>query len=151
MWHKTLKRRVRLVVLLHRKAPAKPRFIVLGSTDPELNGHKLLDLYAARVQIEFLFRDSKQFTGLLDCQARAESALDFHFNASLATLTLVRPEALRVQQGQEPHVFSMASWKQCHFNERLLDVFMEKLALAPTWVKNHPCYDELRTYGAIAA
>jgi hypothetical protein len=25
------------------------------------------------------------------------------------------------------------------------------LALDPTWVKNHACYDELRTYGAIAA
>jgi DDE superfamily endonuclease len=151
VWHKTLKRRLRLVVLLNRKDPAKPRFIVLGSTDPALNGHKLIDLYAARFQIEFLFRDSKQFTGLLDCQARAAAALDFHFNASLATLNVVRAEALRVQQDQEPHVFSMASWKQCQFNERLLDVFMEKLALDPTWVKNHPCYDELRTYGAIAA
>ena len=56
-----------------------------------------------------------------------------------------------MQQGQEPHVFSMASWKQCHFNERLLEVCMEKFALDPTWVKNHACYDELRTYGAIAA
>ena len=111
VWHKTLKRRLRLVVLLNRKDPAKPRFIVLGSTDPELNGHKLVDLYAARFQIEFLFRDSKQFTGLLDCQARAASALDFHFNASLATLNLVRAEDLGMQQGQEPHVFSMASWK----------------------------------------
>jgi hypothetical protein len=101
--------------------------------------------------IEFLFRDSKQFTGLLDCQARAASALDFHFNASLATLNLVRAADLGMQQGQEPHVFSMASWKQCQFNERLLDVFMEKFALDPTWVKNHACYDELRTYGAIAA
>jgi hypothetical protein len=151
VWHKTLQRRLRLVVLLNRKDPAKPRFIVLGSTDPELNGHKLLDLYAARFQIEFLFRDSKQFTGLLDCQARAASVLDFHFNASLATLNLVRAADMRMQQGQEPHVFSMASWKQCHFNERLLDVFMEKFALDPTWVKNHACYDELRTYGAIAA
>src|SRR5215475_3297691 len=151
VWHKTLKRRLRLVVLLNRKDPAKPRFIVLGSTDPDLNGHKLVELYAARFQIEFLFRDSKQFTGLLDCQARAESALDFHFNASLATLNLVRAADLGMPQGQEPHVFSMASWKQCHFNERLLDVCMEKLALDPTWVKNHACYDELRTYGAIAA
>jgi hypothetical protein len=151
VWHKTLQRRLRLVVLLNRKDPAKPRFIVLGSTDPELNGHKLIDLYAARFQIEFLFRDSKQFTGLLDCQARAEAALDFHFNASLATLNLVRAEAWRVQQGQPPQAFSMASWKQCHFNERLLDLFMEKFALDPTWVKNHSCYDELRTYGAIAA
>jgi len=73
------------------------------------------------------------------------------FNAALATLNLVRAEDLGMPQGQEPHVFSMASWKQCHFNERLLDVFMEKFALDPTWVKNHACYDELRTYGAIAA
>jgi hypothetical protein len=101
--------------------------------------------------IEFLFRDSKQFTGLLDCQARVASALDFHFNASLATLNLVRAEDLCMQQGQEPHVFSMVSWKPCQFNERLLDVCMKKLALDPTWVKNHACYDELRTYGAIAA
>jgi hypothetical protein len=151
VWHKTLKRRLRLVVFLNRKAPAKPRFIALGSTDPDLNGHKLVELYAARFQIEFLFRDSKQFTGLLDCQARTESALDFHFNASLATLNLVRAADLGMPQGQEPHVFSMASWKQCHFNERLLDVFIEKFALDPTWVKNHACYDELRTYGAIAA
>jgi hypothetical protein len=151
VWHKTLQRRLRIVVLLNRKDPTKPRFIVLGSTDPELNAHKLIDLYAARFQIEFLFRDSKQFTGLLDCQARAAAALDFHFNASLATLNLVRAADLCRQQGQEPHVFSMASWKQCQFNERLLDVFMEKFALDPTVVKNHACYDELRTYGAIAA
>ena len=91
------------------------------------------------------------FTGLLDCQARAAAALDFHCNASLATLNLVRAADLGMPQGQEPHVFSMASWKQCHFNERLVDVFIEKFALDPTWVKNHACYDELRTYGAIAA
>jgi hypothetical protein len=151
VWHKTLQRRLRLVVLLNRKDPAKPRFIVLGSTDPELNGHKLLDLYAARFQSEFLFRDSKQFTGLLDCQARAASALDFHFNALLATLNLVRAEDLGMPQGQEPHVFSMARWQQGQCNERLLDIFMENLALDPTWVKNHACYEELRTYGAIAA
>jgi hypothetical protein len=151
VWHKTLQRRLRLVVLLNRKDPTKPRFIVLGSTDPEVNGHKLLDLYAARFQIEFLFRDSKQFTGLLDCQARAGSAVDFHFNASLATLNLVRAEEWHGQQSQEPHVFSMASWKQCQCNERLLHLFMEKFALDSTWVKNHACYDELRSYGAIAA
>ena len=44
VWHKTLKRRLRLMVLPNRKAPAKPRFIVLGSTDPELNSHTLIDL-----------------------------------------------------------------------------------------------------------
>jgi hypothetical protein len=74
VWHKTLQRRLRLVVLLNRKAPATPRFIVLGSPDPALNGHKLRNLYLARFQLELLFRDRTQFTGLLDCQARAAAA-----------------------------------------------------------------------------
>jgi DDE superfamily endonuclease len=151
VWHKTLQRRLRMVVVLNRKDPAQPRFIVLGSTDTDLHGRKLIELYASRFQIEFLFRDSKQFTGLLNCQARAELALDFHFNTSLATLNLVHAEDVCMQQGQESPVFSRASWKQRQFNERLLDLFTEKLALDPIWVKNHSCYDELRTYGAIAA
>jgi hypothetical protein len=151
VWHVSLKRRLRVVVVINRRDPAKPRYIVLASTDLELDGQKLVELYSARFQIEFLFRDSKQFTGLSDCQARAEAALDYHFNASMATLNLVRAEELLTQRGESPQVFSMASWKQRQFNERILDLFIEKLALDPTWVKNHPCYDELRSYGAIAA
>jgi hypothetical protein len=151
VWHVTLKRRLRVVVLINRKAPTKLRYILLASTDLELDGHKLVALYGARFQIEFLFRDSKQFTGLSDCQARDAAALDFHFNAALATLNLVRAEELLASTDEAPQVFSMASWKQRQFNERLLDVFIEKLARDPSWVKNHPCYDDLRAYGAIAA
>jgi hypothetical protein len=125
--------------------------MVLASTDLALDGRKLVEFYGARFQIEFLFRDSKQFTGLADCQARAKAALDFHFNAALATLNLARAEELRTQSAQLPHVFSMASWKQRHFNDRLLEVFIATLALDPSWVKNHPRYAELGTYGAIAA
>ena len=87
--------KLRVVVLVNRKDPHKPRFIVLASTDLDLDGRKLVEFYGARFQIEFLFRDSKQFTGLTDCQARAEAALDFHFNAALATLNLARAEELR--------------------------------------------------------
>ena len=151
VWHVSLKRSLRVVVLVNRKEAAKPRLGVLASTDVALDGHKLVAYYIARFQIEFLFRDSKQFTGLTDCQSRAETVLDFHFNAALATLNLARAEELQVQTKPSPHVFSMASWKQRHFNERLLDVFIENLALDPIWVKNHPGYEELKTYGAIAA
>ena len=151
VWHVTLKRRLRLVVVVNRKAPAKPRYSILASTDLALDGRKLVELYGARFQIEFLCRDSTQFTGLSDCQARAEAALDFHFNAALATLNLARTEQLLEQTGESPQVFSMASWKQRQCNARLLDLFIEKFALEPSWVKNHPSYDALRAYGAIAA
>ena len=79
------------------------------------------------------------------------TALDFHFNAALATLNLARTEQLVAQSGASRQGFSMVRWKQRHFNERLLDVFIEKLALEPSWVKKPPSYDELRAYGAIAA
>ena len=151
VWHVSLKRKLRVVVLVNRKQTDKPRYIVLASTDLALNGRKLVEFYVARFQIEFLFRDSKQFTGLSECQARAAAALDFHFNAALATLNLARAEELLAPPHQAPQVFSMASWKQRHFNERLLDLFIESLAFDPTWVKNHSGYDKLRTYGAIAA
>jgi len=151
VWHVSLKRKLRVVVLVHRMDPATPRYIVLASTALALAGRKLVEYYVARFQIEFLFRDSKQFTGLSDCQARAKAALDFHFNASLATLNLARAEALLASADHTAQVFSMASCKQRHFNEHLLDVFIATLALNPTWVKNHPGYDELSTYGAIAA
>lgn len=110
-----------------------------------------MDLYGARFQIEFLFRDGKQFTGLSDCQSRHPSALDFHFNASLATINLVRVAELSAQLGPDTRVFSMASWKQRHFNQRLLHLFIDKLDLDPDWVLNHPAYDDLRSYGSIAA
>jgi hypothetical protein len=151
VWHVSLKRKLRVVVLVNRKDPAKVRYIVLASTALDLDGRKLVEFYVARFQIEFLFRDSNQFTGLADCQARTEAALDFHFNAALATLNLVRAEDLLAQSAPIPQVFSMASWKQRKFNERLLDLFIERLALDQTWVKNHPYYHELKTYGAIAA
>src|SRR6185295_7241530 len=119
LWHVSLQHKLRVVVLVNRQDPHKLRFTVLASTDLALDGRKLVEFYGARFQIEFLFRDSKQFTGLTDCQARAEAALDFHFNASLATLNLARAEELRGSLDPSAQVFSMASWKQRHFNERL--------------------------------
>lgn len=113
--------------------------------------HQVNRFVGCDCHIEVLLRDSKQFTGLADCQSRAQAVLDFHCNAALATLNLARAEELRIQPDLLPHVFSMASCKQRQFNERLLDVCIATLALDPIWVKNHPVYEELRTYGAIAA
>jgi len=151
VWHKSLGRTLRLVVLVNRKDPKKPRYIVLATTDVALDAATVVRYYRARFQIEFLFRDAKQFTGLTDCQARDAQALDFHFNASLATLNLVRVSEVQAADTNPLPVFSVASWKQRNFNERLVETLITKLELEPTSIKNHPRYEEIRTYGAIAA
>ncbi len=48
-----------------------------------IDASEILDFYKARFQIEFIFRDAKQFTGLTDCQACDFTKLDFHFNSQL--------------------------------------------------------------------
>jgi IS4 transposase len=151
LYHMSLKRRLRVVVVVDRRHPSKTRYVVLASTDIDLDGKELYRLYRARFQIEFIFRDAKQFTGLVDCQARDQNALHFHFNAALSTLNVARAEAIAEHQGSEPLVFSMASRKQLAFNELFIRIISEQLALNLTAIKNHPAYDNLRTYGAIAA
>ena len=83
VWSVNLKRKIRVVYLLNHKHPQQLYYALLFSTDIELDPVRLYEAYRARFQIEFIFRDAKQFTGLTDCQARDKHKLDFHFNASL--------------------------------------------------------------------
>ena len=50
----------------------------------------IIEYYRTRFKIEFCFRDSKQFTGLNDCQARDLKKLDFAFNASPASVNIAK-------------------------------------------------------------
>lgn len=108
-------------------------------------------MYRSRFQIEFIFRDAKQFTGLTDCQARDKDALSFHFNASFTTLNLLKKQDREVSENSNSKVCSIASWKSRYFNEHLLDRFISHLDLDPILIKNTPQYEELLNYGAINA
>ena len=41
-------------------------------------------------QIEFLYRDAKQHTGLTDCHARSENELNFQFNLALSAINVAK-------------------------------------------------------------
>jgi hypothetical protein len=69
-----------------------------------------------RFQIEFLFREVKQFAGLEDCQARTLVKTEFHVNASLSAINLTKVEANQQPLAQEPGPFSMASAKRRALN-----------------------------------
>ncbi len=145
LYHVSLKRKIRVVMLQETK-DGKTRYALLFSTDLQLNARDILRYYKGRFQIEFLFRDAKQATGLNDCQARNKKALQFHWNAALCAINLAKwQEAKR----SDKHTFSVASCKMRHSNERLLEVFSHKLGLDWTWIKSHPEYPALCNYGAI--
>ncbi len=58
------------VVLLKIHRGSKVGRALLFSTDTKLTSMTLVAYYKARFQIEFVFRDAKQYTGLMDCQSR---------------------------------------------------------------------------------
>jgi IS4 transposase len=151
VWSVSLRRPVRVVIVVNSKEKDQPRYVVLFSTDTHLSATDIFRFYKARFQIEFLFRDAKQFAGFSDCQARDKEALHFHFNTSVATVNLARILAQEDEAAEEKFVFSMASIKQRFFNEHLLNLIISKLALEETAVKNHPQFEYLRNYAAIAA
>ena len=140
-----LKRHLQVVIVVHTQ---RHRYAVLFSTDMALEPLPLYRSYKARFQIEFLFRDAKQFTGLSDCQARSEAKLDFHFNASLSAVNIAKLEA-RQQQGDSEAPISMASLKRRAFNQHLIDRMVEHLAHGYSLEKFSPDYDALCHYGVI--
>ena len=144
--HVQLKRDLQVVVVVHTQ---RKRYAVLFSTDVDLEPQRLYRYYKARFQIEFLFRDAKQFTGLSDCQARSKAKLDFHFNASLSAVTFAKLEA-RHQHGNGDQAFSMASLKRRAFNQHLIDRMCEHLANGQSLEKSSPDYEALCNYGIIA-
>ena len=150
VWHVSLKREIRVVYLIDRRSPHRVGTCLLFSTDVNQDPQQIVQFYKLRFQIEFLFRDAKQFAGLEDCQARDLVKTEFHFNASLTALNLAKVEAQQPHLGQERLPFSMASAKRRALNQHLLDRFIENLDLEPTSIKSHPNYSTLCNYGIIA-
>ena len=150
VWSVSLKRKVRLAYLL-KEQQGRRSYVVLFSTDLEIDPVFLYRCYAARFQIEFIFRDARQFTGLADCQARSPEAIDTHVNASLLALNLAKVTLQETQAETAPLSFSMASLKRLALNEHLLDLFIDLFELEPTLIKSHANYRKLLDYGAIAS
>jgi hypothetical protein len=66
-------------------------------------------------------------------------------------VNLARLIAQTEHKTDEKMVFSMTSIKQRFFNEHLLNLIISKLALDQSAVINHPQFEYLRNYAAIAA
>lgn len=151
VWSVSLKRKIRVVYLLNCKHPERLCYALLFSTDIDLDPIQLYEAYRARFQIEFIFRDAKQFTGLADCQARDAQKLDFHFNAALTALNIAKWEQYQQRDPWEPFVFSMASYKRRKLNQHLMETFIRNLDLDETLIKSHPNYSSLCEYGVLVS
>jgi hypothetical protein len=142
-----LKRNIRIAYV---QDTGSDEYVILFSTDVNLDGLLMDQYYKARFQIEFLFRDSKQYTGLTHCQARSEKKLAFHFNTSLTSVSVAKSEFYANLDNHDTP-FSLHDIVTRHFNTRFLEQVFSKRSLDPKRPKIAAIYHELVNFGTIAA
>ena len=147
----SLKKNVKVVIVdfedSDKKAQTRKIFF---STNCEMSAQDVIDIYRSRFQIEFLFRDAKQFTGLNHCQARNEQAMDFAFNLSLAAINVAK--AFAKEQNLN---LSIADSKLLMHNAMMIQRFLSAFGEIPNPHKNQGLkehyFKELMLFGLKSA
>lgn len=145
-----LKRKIKIVILYTRKKN-KWTHKIYFSTDLSIHHNLLLKYYQTRFQIEFLYRDGKQHTGLNDSQARSENKLHFHMNTSLTTINVAKIQHWLTVPKSTRGPFSMCDVKTLHHNKLLLFRFLSMFAIDPDKPLNKIKIEQALRYGKIAA
>ncbi|MGN0195842.1 MAG: transposase [Candidatus Cryptobacteroides sp.] len=146
VWAVSLKREVKVVIAdfidSDKKTQARKIFFC---TDKCRDAVDIFDIYRTRFQIEFLYRDAKQFTGLCNCQSRDVGSLDFAFNMSLSAINIAR------QFGKEYDVnLSVSDVKMVLHNAAMVERLFSTFGKSPNLMKNDTDFKELLFYGVRA-
>ena len=151
VYSKALKRIIRLVHVTYHNTKGRETCKLYFSTDVSMPASDILLYYRSRFQIEFLYRDGKQFTGLNDSQARSENKLHFQFNASLTAIDIARVVHWLSLPKEERKSFSMSDIKTLNHNTLLRQRFIDVFGISPYSIKNQKHFKELIYYGTMAA
>jgi len=152
LWSVSLKRKINAVYTQFLdQGKITNRYALYYSTDLDLSAQKIYQYYKARFQIEFLFRDAKQHTGLTHCQARSENKIHFHTNMALTTVGVAKIAHYFKKNQSQKTTFSIADVKTQYFNELMLNLFFSNLQINPKLIKNKDAIHKLMNFGRIAA
>lgn len=109
VWHKTIPSLINVVVIAKTNlATGKSAKVLLFSGDLELTHDQLVDYYRLRFQIEFNFRDAKQYWGLEDFMNIKQEQVN---NAANFSLFMVTFSQLLLQQLHDMNIGSMLDLK----------------------------------------
>ena len=153
VYAKALDRKIKLALVQYfdQGSPKIKATKIYFSTDLAISAWYILWYYSLRFQIEFIYRDANQFTGLEHCQARSEEKINFHCNMALTTVSIAKSAHYFSKPKEQRKGFSMADVKTIHHNQLLLERFFDVFAIDPNTHKNNLKVKELYNFGSIAA
>ena len=153
-YSKSLKGSANIVIVYTQNKAGKWSHKIYFSTDLEQKWDEVLQMYQQRFQIEFLYRDAKQFTGLNDCEARSENKLSFHWNMALTAVNVAKISNWISKKDNNPKEnipFSMSDVKTSYYNDLLLSRFISMFAINTKLDKNKSKIKRLLAFGKISA
>lgn len=121
------------------------------SSNTNRNAKLILTYYRARYQMEYIFRDAKQHTGLEHCQARSRNKLQFHFNASMTAVNLAKGIARNGIKKTESIPISVSNVKMELQNRNMIQRIFSIYGFNHKLIKINQGYRRLLSFGKIAA
>jgi len=150
IWTKHIPCFLNVVIIVKKDVETgKSGRVVLFSTDVKLAGTTIIQFYSLRFQIEFNFRDAKQYFGLSDFKNIKETQVKNAIGLSLfmANLSLVLAEKAK-EEWHEENV-SILDLK-AHFRaEKYLHDILNTLEISPNTILNEDTFAEILKIGAI--
>lgn len=153
-YSKSLKRSINTVVGYTKNKNGKWTHKIYFSTDLNQDWQEIIKMYRQRFQIEFIYRDAKQFTGLDDCEARSVNKLNFHWNMSLTAINIAKITQWISKKDAKPNEaipFSMSDVKTMYYNNLLVNRFIAMFGINTKLEKNKSIIKRLLSFGKIAA
>ena len=104
LWHKKFADMLNIVVIVKTNVTTQSMaHVVLFSSDLSLSYDLLIDYYRLRFQLEFNFRDAKQYWGLEDCMTVKQTSVYNSANLAMFMVTLSHT-VMRSMRGDWPEV-----------------------------------------------
>ena len=150
LYCKAFKRKIRVALVIFFKDGKQTTRKLYFSTDLSLTAQQIFTYYRSRFQIEFIYCDAKQYTGLNHCQGRNKQKLNFHWNAALTTVNLAKV-LHQCNENPDKGNFSMANFKTLFHNTLLLERFIDVFGINPNAALNQKRVEELLYLGNRAA
>jgi hypothetical protein len=128
--HQDFPEPLNVVILLRTNLATKAwANVILFSSDLELSYNKLIDYYSLRFQIEFNFRDAKQFWGLEDFMNVTPTAVTNAANLALFMVNV--SQVLMCEYRQDDPIFSILDLKAYYRGYRYVTETIQLLPQKP--------------------
>ncbi len=146
--HKLFAQKLNVVIIVKMNLKTLARsYVILFSSDPDLPYEKLIDYYGLRFQIEFNFRDAKQYWGLEDFMNVKKMPVNNAVNLAFFMVNI--SQALIAEVRKHNLLFGVQDLKAYFRASKYLDETLKLLSQKPDPILIQQILDQITKIGSV--